>query len=84
MKKLILSLFILGAMLHPSFAGDRHGGRGDKGRGHFGFNHERHEGWRGAHGRFRGWNGTFYGQIIVLDDGCYFWDGLSWVLVDCD
>jgi hypothetical protein len=94
MKKLILSLIVFGALLHPSFAGGRHGGGsgghsgfghgGHGGHEHFGFNHERHEGWRGAHGRFHGFNGTFYGQIIILDDGCYFWDGLVWELIDCD
>jgi hypothetical protein len=27
----------------------------------------------------------FFGEIIVLDDGCYFWDGSQWVLSDnCD
>ncbi len=92
MKNLILSLVVFGAMLNPVFAGDHRGGRingGDRGHFHgdhtrFGGNHERHHGFRGREGRFYGWNGTFYGQIVILDNGCYFWNGYFWVLVDCD
>jgi hypothetical protein len=65
---------------HSSHAGFGHTG----GHEHFGFNHERHEGWRGNRGHFNGFGGTFYGQIVILDDGCYFWDGLMWEITDCN
>jgi hypothetical protein len=92
MKKLILSILILGAMLHPSFAGGRHGGGHPGGGFHGGhgghFSHNHFGGGR-DHDRFfgdrRGWRGGyFFNEVIIADDGCYQWDGRFWVLIDCD
>lgn len=94
--KTFLSLVISFALICPLTAGGHHGGRGGfgghggrsgfnhGGHEHFEFNHERHEGWRGNHGCFNGFGGTFYGQIVILDNGCYFWNGLAWEITDCD
>lgn len=83
---------MVAAMLLPvgAMAGGRHEGTHHSRGG--GFRHEgnhwghnRFEGHRGNHGRFNGWGGTFYGEIIILDDGCYFWNGLFWELTyNCD
>ncbi len=88
----LLSMLMAGMILAPvgAMAGGRHEGDHRGGDRHGGWSgnhwgHERHEGWRGNGGRFRGWNGTFYGEIIILDDGCYFWNGLFWELTyNCD
>ncbi len=96
--KTFLSLIVSLVLLCPLYAGGHggHGGRGgrgglgghDGGRGghdgrnghnHFDFNHDRHD-----HGRFNGFEGGFYGQVIILDDGCYFWDGQMWEITDCN
>ena len=86
MKTILIALIGLGLSL-PLFAGPRHEGTHHSGS-HFSGNHwghERHEGFRGNHRHFNGFGGTFYGQIIILDDGCYFWDGLTWEYTDvCD
>lgn len=91
--KMILSLVFSLMLFNPLvFAGGHghgtghssHGGFNHPGHEHFDFNHARHEGWRGNHGHFNGFNGTFYGQIVILDDGCWFWNGLAWETYDCD
>jgi hypothetical protein len=100
MRKLILiTATVLGLAL-PAVAQVRHehtttvqverGHRGGEFRGgeHRGFDRGEHRyfrGYRGEGGRFRGWRGGFIGEIIVLDDGCYRWDGFEWVLYPyCD
>jgi hypothetical protein len=89
--KTILTLMISLALLTPTLAGRHDSAVGHRATGHnTGYlsgnqwHRERHEGIRGNHGRFHGFNGNFYGQIILLDDGCYFWNGLVWEPTDCD
>jgi hypothetical protein len=88
MKTLLCAVLSI-ALLNPLLAG-RHESRGGRATGHadgyvgYHQNHERHEGIRGNHGHFRGFNGSVYGQIIILDDGCYFWNGVFWEPTDCD
>lgn len=54
--------------------------------GHERFEHRHFYGFRGRDGRFDGWRGGFYGEVIVLDDGCYIWTPPGiWILSDdCD
>ncbi len=65
--------------------------RGERGRAGF----REHEGFRGRHWdkdrpRFSGFHnrfrrGAFYGEVVILDDGCWYWNGFEWVVyVDCE
>ena len=79
MKTLLTAILSL-MLMSPVFAGPRGGHEGhNRFEGHRDNDwHERHEGWRSFHGRFNGYIGSYYGQVIFLDDGCYFWNGVYW------
>ena len=88
MKYLIL-VAALGLAL-PAVAQPRNHGNMATGRhegvrhGERHFQHRHFTGFRGNRGHFRGWRGGIIGEIIILDDGCYVWNGIEWVAtLDC-
>ena len=83
LMKTILTAILSLALLAPVSAGPHRGGH-DGGRGGH-WRYEHHEGHRfhGDHFHFRG--GYFYGEVIILDDGCWMWNGYQWIYFDqCD
>jgi hypothetical protein len=85
MLPLIAALALLlpvGTQAGPGHHTNHHSGYFQDGGRH---DHHHFAGFHGDRGHFRGWNGTFIGEIIILDDGCYFWNGYEWlVYIDCD
>lgn len=84
---MILILAMIAGLALPTIAGPQ---RGSNYTGFETGRHMVHSGFRGGRGRFRGFHnrfrrGTFYGEIVILDDGCWFWNGFEWVVyVDCE